>query len=183
MTTCIRVAWRMLHEKILATALLSYLSQFCVSQVSPRTTTFCVWLPLPHRLSLGELSPTTPCSILVTSSCASFLLWTMNAHQNLSSRLPDSVWEFYAGGQRSGDWGKEISTSFFPVAVLWALSISTVGFNLQCLTPSIICSVILSQIWYNLHGKDKRIVINPGMIFFLNFFINSEFCPLFLTTV
>lgn len=98
------------------------------------------------------------------------------------SRLPDSVWEFYAGGQRSCDWGKEIFTSFFPVAVLWALSIWTLWFNLQCLTPSIICSVILRQIWYSLHGKDKRILINPGMKIFCCF-INSEFCSLFLATV
>lgn len=60
-----------------------------------------------------------------------------------SSRLPDSVWEFYAGGQRSCDWGKEIFASFFPVAVLWALSIWSLWFNLQCLTPSVICSDIL----------------------------------------
>lgn len=60
-----------------------------------------------------------------------------------SSRLPDSIWVFYAGGQRSCDWGKEIFAAFFPVAVLWALSISTLLFNLQCLTPSVICSGLL----------------------------------------
>lgn len=102
--------------------------------------------------------------------CYIFLCQLPTVNHECSSGLEavgfHTIWGFYAGGQRSCDWGKEIFTSFFPVAVLWALSIWTPWFNLQCLTPSVICSVVLRQIWYSLHGKDMRFLLNLGMKIF-----------------
>lgn len=144
--SCMRVVWRVLHKRTIAIALLSHLSQVRVSQLSPRTTTFCIWLPFPRMevvvrrsSALWPLALSLLHLLVPVTYCEPWMLI-----RSWSSRLPDSVWEFYAGGQRSCDWGKEFFAAFFPVAVLWALSIWTLWFNLKCLTPSVICSGVLN---------------------------------------
>lgn len=140
-TSVILQVFTMKNIAIVAIALLSYLHQFCAFQLSLRTTIFCIWLTLLCRSSLkgGQTSDPLLCPSWI------FLSWLPTVNHHCSSEAV--VFQALSVIFMQVDKGAMIEANKFvllsPMAVLWSLSIWTLWFDVQCLTPSVICSSIL----------------------------------------
>lgn len=108
-TTCIRVAWRIFHEKLLAIALLSHLSQFCVNQVSPRATTFCVWLPCSTQAIIRGAQSYDP----LLYPCYIFLCQLPTVNHECSSGLKAVGFQTLSGSFMQVDKGAVIEAKRF----------------------------------------------------------------------
>lgn len=113
MITCMRVVWRVLHKRTIAIALLPFEPSPCIP-VEPQNhyilylTSPSIQVVVRRSSTLWPLALSLLYLLVPVTYCEPWMLI-----RSWSSRLPDSVWEFYAGGQRSCDWGKEIFAAFF----------------------------------------------------------------------
>lgn len=183
MLTCISVALSVLHKKTIVIALLSHLSPFCVFQLSARTTTCCIWLPLPYGLSLRGVQPFDP----LLYPCYIFLCQLPTVNYECSSGVEAVGFQTLSWGFMQVDKGAVIEAKRFLLLFSSGSTVSTIYLNslIQSAMPHPISNLFwrsLCQIWYDLHGKDERVLLNPGMKR-LCFFRNSEFCSLILTTI
>lgn len=107
--SCMRVVWRVLHKRTIAIVLLSHLSQVRVSQLSPRTTTFCIWLPFPYGLSWGGVQPSDP----LLYPCYIFLCQLPTVNRECSSGVEAVGFQTLSGSFMQVDKGAVIEAKSF----------------------------------------------------------------------
>lgn len=132
---------RVFTIKTIAIALLSHLSQFCVFWLSLRT--FCIWLPLPYRLSLRGVQASDP----LLYPCCIFLCRLPTVNHQCSSEVEAVVLQALRVLCRWTKelWLKQIFASFSSGSV-----VSTIYLNslIQPAMPHPIGNLFWHSLWW-----------------------------------